>query len=924
MDAPRVFISYSHDSPEHKDRILALSNRLRQEGVDCGIDQYEQSPEEGWPLWCERQVERAAFVLVVCTETYLRRFRGEEAPRKGLGGTWEGHIITQELYNAQGKNTKFIPVTFHPEEAAFIPVPLQSATAYPLYGDYELLYRRLTGQPLVSKPVLGSVMPKERKQDFETLWHVRHRRNVFFTGREKVLADLRQALDEWGTVALTGLGGVGKTQTALEYAYRYRPLYRAVFWAQAESPATLLAGFVSIAAILHLPSAQAKDQEQAVAEVKRWLEGNPGWLLILDNADELPVVQGFLPGEGQGHVLLTTRAHAAAALAECIRVRDMASEEGAWLLLRRAGALAKSGLFADAGATDRQLALQLSKELGGLPLALDQAGAFMEETRLGVREYADLYTSEKAALLAERGTLGDHPPVTVTFSLAFEKVAGSSAAAADLIRLCAFLAPDAIPEEIFTEGGASVLGENLGAAAIHQLSFARTIGEACRFSLLNRDAANRTLDIHRLVQIVIQAGMANEERRNWAERTVRATEKAFPGVEYANGPLCQKLITHAQTCASLIGEWDFGFVEAARLLNQAAEYLAERAQYAEAEPLYQRSLAIREKALGPDHPDVATSLNNLAALYDDQGKYAEAEPLYQRSLTILEKALGPDHPDVAVSLNNLAVLYRNQGKYAEVGPLHQRSLAIREKALGPDHPDVAVSLNNMALLYRKQGKYAEAEPLYQRSLAIREKALGPDHPAVATSLNNLAALYRSQGKYAEAEPLYQRSLAIREKALEPDHPDVATSLNNLALLYHSQGRYAEAEPLYQRSLAIVEKALGPDHPDVAQSLNNLALLYHNQGKYAEAGPLYQRSLAILEKALGPDHPDVALSLNNLAGLYDSHGKYAEAEPLYQRSLAILEKALGPDHPHARLVRSNLDTLRTVALPAPGGQESGAE
>src|SRR5215467_7888132 len=140
MIAPMVFISYSHDSPEHKDRILALSDRLRREGVECSIDQYEESPEEGWPLWCERQVEQSKFVLVGCTETYLRRFKGEEAPGKGRGGTWEGHVITQGLYNAQGKNAKFIPLTFGPEEVVFIPTTLQSATSYKLYDDYELLY----------------------------------------------------------------------------------------------------------------------------------------------------------------------------------------------------------------------------------------------------------------------------------------------------------------------------------------------------------------------------------------------------------------------------------------------------------------------------------------------------------------------------------------------------------------------------------------------------------------------------------------------------------------------------------------------------------------------------------------------------------------------------------------------------------------
>ncbi len=163
----------------------------------------------------------------------------------------------------------------------------------------------------------------------------------------------------------------------------------------------------------------------------------------------------------------------------------------------------------------------------------------------------------------------------------------------------------------------------------------------------------------------------------------------------------------------------------------------------------------------------------LARTYHAQGRYADAEPLYKRSLAIFEKALGPDHPDVAASLNNLAEVYRAQGKYAAAEPLYKRSLAIGEKVLGPKHPDVANSLNNLAELYRAQGKYAEAGPLYKRSLAIQEKALGAEHPNVAQSLNNLALLYQAQGKYTEAEPLYKRSLAIYEKVLGSEHPHVA-------------------------------------------------------------------------------------------------------------------------------------------------------
>jgi tetratricopeptide (TPR) repeat protein len=207
---------------------------------------------------------------------------------------------------------------------------------------------------------------------------------------------------------------------------------------------------------------------------------------------------------------------------------------------------------------------------------------------------------------------------------------------------------------------------------------------------------------------------------------------------------------------------------------------------------------------------VAASLNNLANLYQVQGKYAEAEPLHQQALRIKEKALGPNHPDVATSLSNLAALYAYHGKNAEAISLWQRSLRIREQAFGPEHPLVGVSLRNLAVLYRDQGKYSDAESFVQRSLRIDEKFYGAKHHEVASDLFNLADLYRDQRKYAEAERLYQRSLQIREEVLGKDHPQVADSLERLANLYGDQGKYADAEPLSNRAIAILDRAgVGP-------------------------------------------------------------------------------------------------------------------
>jgi nephrocystin-3 len=348
------------------------------------------------------------------------------------------------------------------------------------------------------------------------------------------------------------------------------------------------------------------------------------------------------------------------------------------------------------------------------------------------------------------------------------------------------------------------------------------------------------------------------------------------------------------------------YPELSILLNDLALLYNKQGKYAESEPLYKRSLEIGEKIYGKDSLFVALTLNNLSALYFNQDKILRAESIGKRALEIYEKYFGGDHPDMALSLNTLATLYVKHGRYADAESLYKRSLKIFEKYFGGDHPNVATSLSNLANLYRDQGRYAEAEPLNKHCLKIFEKYFGGDHPDVATSLNNLAALYSEQGRYAEAEPLYKRSIEITEKVLGGDHPNVANPLNNLALLYSKQGRYAEAEPLYKRSLEISEKVLGGDHPNVA--INNLALLYHEQGRYAEAEPLYKRSIEIKEKVLGGDHNSVATSMNNLALLYHEQGRYAEVEPLYKRSIEITEKVLGGDHPDVATSLNNLALL----------------
>jgi tetratricopeptide (TPR) repeat protein len=643
-----------------------------------------------------------------------------------------------------------------------------------------------------------------------------------------------------------------------------------------------------MAYLLDLPEQQEQEQTRVVSAVKRWYQANTRWLLIFDNADDLTILRDFLPTGGKGHILLTTREQATGRIAQRIEIEKMEPEEGALFLLRRSSLLAQDAPLESSSSTDREAAKEIVQAMEGLPLALDQAGAFIDETQSSLSDYLHFFQTRQADLLQRRGRLAtDHPDsVAATFSLSFEKVQKANPAASDLLYLCVFLDPDGIQEEIFTEG-ASELGPTLKSIAADPIKLNETIGTLLIYSLLRR-SPDHSLIIHRLAQVVLNHDMNKSMQRRWAERAIRAVNLAFPEVEYENWLHCQQFMPHVLACKALIEQWDMTLPEAPQLLHNAGYYLTESAQFEQAEPLLHRALDIHERVLGPDHPDTATSLNALASLYDDQGKYKQAEPLFQRALDIRERVLGPDAPYTAQSLNALALLYKKQGKYEEAEPLYQRAIDIDEKVFGFDDPDVVADLNNLARLYSDQGKYEQAEPLYQRALTTRERVLGPDHPDTAIILYNLAILYDSQGKYEQAEPLFQRALTTRERVLGPDHPDTASSLIALALLYKHQGKYNQAESLYVRALTIYEKVLGSEHPWTATCLAHLDVLYSDQGKYDEAEPLYQRALSIRERVLGPDHPDTVNSLSNLASLYQAQGKYDLAEPLYQRARAIRE------------------------------------
>jgi tetratricopeptide (TPR) repeat protein len=734
-----------------------------------------------------------------------------------------------------------------------------------------------------------------------------------FKGRDQYLLELHQTLSKRrnghaapvAIQALHGLGGVGKTRTAIEYAWTYFAEYSALFYVFADSPANLRSHLAALSGpgVLNLPEANQEKEEIRLGVVLRWLQERSGWLLILDNVDTpeaAAAVEQVLPQLRNGSVLITSRLTEWGGGVEPLELGVLDRQAAAAFLLERTAGKRRALPTDAADAAD---AAALADDLGCLALALEQAGAFLVKHHGSLADYRQRWRQQEKKVLEwfDARTMNYHHSVSTTWQTSFAELSPDGRA---LLQVLAWLAPDPIPR-----GMPQRLKPSEDGVAI---DVELALADLTTYSLIRWEQGAETFSIHRLVQEITRYSIAKEDRSGWLGRALQMVDdfvegdpndvRGWASVYDPARPHMAAIVQHADDSSH--------GVIASRLMKDFGRYLVAKALWQEAEPLYRRALAIYEAALGPDHSDVASVLNNLAELLDDTNRWKEAEPLIRRALAISEASFGPHAPYVATDLNNLAKILEHTNRRGEAEPLFRRALAIYEVAYGPDHPDVAATLNNLALLLTNTYRRAEAEPLYRRALAIREAALGPDHPDVAISLDHLAGLLRHTNRHQEAEPLYRRALAIFEAAYGPHHPRVASPLNNLASLLRDTNRRGEAEPLYRRALAIYEAAYGPHHPLAAIALGNLSRLLERMYRGREAEPLYRRALAIYEVAYGPHHPDVATTLNNLASLLTDTNRRAEAETLYRRALAIDEAALGPDHPDVATTLNNLASLLT--------------
>jgi tetratricopeptide (TPR) repeat protein len=719
----------------------------------------------------------------------------------------------------------------------------------------------------------------------------------------------RLTVDRTGpaVVQVRGLGGLGKSLLAEEYALRFGAAYPGgVLWLRAYGSHDQID-----LAPEELEARRHDELRQLARGLALAVEGDdpdelPGLLAAaiqeagqpcLWVVDDLPKgldghqVRGWLAPHPLACSLLTTRSQAYGALAASIDL-DVLDEQDAYELLithRRPTSQAEA-----------QAAKEIVAALGRHALAVDVAGAGLaiQQGLVGYTDFLQRLSEPDEDELELIVDLADALPNGHEASIArtlLRSISQLGAEGQDFLRLAASLAPAPIPADLIRAVFAQADGLDQHQATRHA---SHAVNQAAKLSLASKASGDEQVGmwlVHALVARTVRYGEPDPERLaslRQAAITV-LTQQLQAIVDARAHSKLQAIVSHARELArnpETLAEVD--------LLGWVARYDYLRGEYRSAEQGYRQQWHTHQRLLGPDRTDTLGSMSNLAETLRALGDLAGARDLHQQVLDTSQRVLGPDHPDIAKRLSDLAnVLYDQRDRDGALS-LRERALAIYETRLGPDHPDTARGLTDLGGALRVQDTWdalARARTLLERALAIYEARLGPHHPDTARALNNLALVLRAQGALPEARSLHKRALAIRESQLGIDHPDTASSLSNLALVLRDQGKLASACTLHERALRIREDRLGPNHPLTARSIHNVANILRKEGDLPGARALHERALGIRERRLGPNHSHTARSLHSLAGVLKDQGDLAAARDLYERALRIREDQLGPNH-----------------------------
>jgi tetratricopeptide (TPR) repeat protein len=872
----KVFLCHASES---KPVVKELFDRLTADGFDPWLDSERLLPGMDWDLEIQEAM-RASDVVIVCLST--------------ISVAKEGYVqkelkYAREIQKEKPDGTIFlIPLQLEKYDIPFRLQEIQWGKYFETEG-----YDKVTQSLKVRANQLGRVIVKDFFHALPIGSHLPFPRNALFTGREQDLEKLKVVLTSKSEAVtftvisqtISGMGGIGKTQLAVEFAYRYGYLFKGVHWLDLRDTTALDNQIALSGEKMNFRYWPKEQPEQVALTLRTWQTDGPR-LLILDNFENMQAAGQILACfQNQNLRLLITSRHSDWPTTLGLRPLplDVFSDDEGIAFLKK---------YTQDRFADNEIK-KLAVRLGELPLALELAGRYLEKhTRLSIDEYLSKI-AEALEHPSMRGFRKDLPNPTgheldllATFALSWQQV--QYEVARNLFMLAGYCAPNTtIPYEIF-ENSLSIDEEICDEAITHVVGLGLMKENISLHPLLAEYA--RLLD------------QDKTQLRNLAKSLKEVVKnKNIESDKSGNLSIFSPLTPHLQIIAEKTEE--FKIEGAAYLWNDLGYHIRKLAYYAGAMAAFERALRIDESTLGPDHPDVARDVNNIGTVLCDLGDLQGAKTAHERALKIREAAFGPDHPDVASDVSNLGTVLRDLGDLQGAKTAFERALKIDEAAFGPDHPDVARDVNNLGGVLHDLGDLQGAKTAHERALKINEAAFGPDHPDVARDVNNLGGVLRDLGDLQGAKTAFERALKIHEAAFGPDHPDVARDVNNIGIVLRDLGDLQGAKTAHERALKIDEAAFGPDHPDVARDVNNLGGVLRDLGDLQGAKTALERALPIFKQTYGLTFETGEL-LNNLGLVTVELGNTSGINYLRQAQIILL-KALPHSHPLRKQLEQNI-------------------
>ncbi|MEU0877404.1 FxSxx-COOH system tetratricopeptide repeat protein [Lentzea sp. NPDC005914] len=720
-------------------------------------------------------------------------------------------------------------------------------------------------------------------------------RNPDFVGRGALLEQLRRRLLEPGATAvlpeaLHGMGGVGKSQTMIEYIYQHAAEYDVVWWISAEHPAQITAGLTELAKRLGVPGSSADTAIPGVLEALRTGKPFSRWILVFDNADRPETVRPFFPG-GVGHVVVTSRNSEWAGVARPVEVDLFTREESIELLQRR------DSLFPRADA-DR-----LAEALGDLPLAVEQAAAWRAQTGMQVGEYLELLEQGRTELL-EVGTSSDYQlPVAAAWNVPLNRLKNDHPAALQLLQVCAFFGPEPISRRWFSGVRGMPVSDALAEAFEDPIKLNRAVREISRYSLAKIDHRNNTLQLHRLVQAVLKNRLPADEQRDLRHTVHVLLANGDPGdpEDSTNWSRYAEMLPHAAVSRAV----ECGDRWVRVMMINLAGYLLAGGDYGGALDLSEQAVQEWQRNLGHSDLDTVEMTRHYAVALRRLGKIDQAMRVNERNLEVLREAVGEDHETVLSMLDTVAADRRSEGKFAEELAL-QRTVHARSRViLGEDDPATLYYASNLASCYRLMGDFFGARDLDEETLRRRIVVLGSDHLMTYRSMNALAMDLRECGDYHGAGGLQQEALSHQRDLFGADHPYTIGATRNMAVTLRKLGDHAGAVALSRECVATYRSRHGDRHIDTVTSLTSLSVDLRHIGDLEAAHEAALTACELFREIRGPQHPYTLIAAMNLASVHRMLEAAEEARDLDEVAVHGLRATFDSDHPFALVAATNL-------------------